>query len=395
MIYLSNNTMIELRRTSSTIILHVAPIAKNYISGLTSAIPPSIDALQRLGVQTGLLTTSSNGRYEKPESYPVVYIRDLPRIGAIASMPEPLNQPDLIVFHSTYVLSHIPIVYEAIQKKIPYIIKPHGGMTQGAQEFKALKKKVGNLLFFNWMVRNATAIHCLTQSEAEDVKKLWDTQVFIVGNGVNLPSVKKLRFNLKELKFIFLGRLNIYQKGLDLLLEACRVIQEKLRREKVQIFLYGPDEGDSAAELNKLINIYQIQDLIHLKGTVYGEEKHAVFQEADLFIHTSRFEGHPMAVMEALSYGVPCLLTPGTNMAPEVVEAGAGWAVESNGAAIAQGLSNILAVRSEIPTRGQAARYFVENKYSWAQIGKQSQAEYEKILMQVISPNAGLSAAQY
>ena len=44
--------------------------------------------------------------------------------------------------------------------------------------------------------------------------------------------------------------------------------------------------------------------------------------EFDLFIHTFRFEGHPIAVLEALSYGIPCLLTPGTNMAGEVEAAG-------------------------------------------------------------------------
>ncbi len=87
-----------------------------------------------------------------------------------------------------------------------------------------------------------------------------------------------------------------------------------------------------------------------------------------------------MAVLEALSYGIPCLLTPGTNMATEVVRAGAGWSVEQNPTAIAQGMSRVLAARSELSSRGQAGRKLVEQAYSWSQIGKQAVKEYTNLL---------------
>ncbi|MBD2508806.1 glycosyltransferase [Nostoc muscorum FACHB-395] len=82
--------------------------------------------------------------------------------------------------------------------------------------------------------------------------------------------------------------------------------------------------------------------------------------EFDLLIHTFRFEGHPIAVLEALSYGIPCLLTPGTNIAGEVEAAGAGWSVEDTPAAIAKGMQDVLAARLELSKRGQAARNLVE-----------------------------------
>ncbi|QHG18524.1 glycosyltransferase [Nostoc sp. ATCC 53789] len=102
--------------------------------------------------------------------------------------------------------------------------------------------------------------------------------------------------------------------------------------------------------------------------------------EFDLLIHTFRFEGHPIAVLEALSYGIPCLLTPGTNIAGEVEAAGAGWSVEDTPAAIAKGMQDVLAARLELSKRGQAARNLVEEKYSWNQIGKQSLQEYFNLL---------------
>ncbi|MEH1966453.1 glycosyltransferase [Nostoc sp.] len=371
-------------RIRSTVILHIAPIQHDRVSGLTFAIPPLINALYCLGVQTGLLATSVLGGYEKPEPYPVIYMKNLPFYPKIASMPEPLNKPSLIIFHSTYILEHIPLAYEAFKRKIPYVITPHGGMTFRAQQQNYLKKKIGNYLFFNWMVRNAVALHCLTEREAEDVKKIWNHPVFVIGNGVNISEEDVIAHpgSKPKLRFLFLGRLDIKHKGLDLLLQACVLIKENLRQFKAQLVLYGSDISGSKIKLERLINKYQIQDIIYLNDPVWGDAKQEVFQSADLFVHTSRFEGHPIAVLEALSYGIPCLLTPGTNMADQVEAAGAGWSVEATPAAIAKGMQDILAARLELPKRGQAARNLVEEKYSWNQIGKQSLREYFNLLNQ-------------
>ncbi len=370
-------------RSDTLVVLHVAPITDFEVSGLTFAIPPSVETLHYLGIQTALLTSSSIGRYEKAEIYPVIYIKDLPPYPALESLPEPFNCPDLIVFHSTYIVSHIPIIYEAITRKIPYVIKPHGGMTAGAQQLKRLKKLIGNLCFFNWMVRNSAAIQCLTEQEALDVKIIWKHPVFIAGNGVSLPPIHTLVTpgQNQDLRFVFLGRLAIQHKGLDLLIKACNIIQDNLRQSHVQISLYGPDERGSKERLQESIDSYKIQDLIQINDPVWGEKsKQLVFQNADIFLHTSRFEGHPMAVLEALSYGIPCLLTPGTRMAENVDSAGAGWAVDSTPESIAQGIDKILDRRHEIPLRGQAARNFIEEKYTWIQVGRQSQIEYENII---------------
>ena len=65
------------------------------------------------------------------------------------------------------------------------------------------------------------------------------------------------------------------------------------------------------------------EKVLKLCGPIAGADKKKVLKDADLFLHTSRSEGHPMGVLEALAYGIPCLLTPGTNMASEVAASGA------------------------------------------------------------------------
>lgn len=369
------------KKTRSIVVLYVATITGIEISGLTLSVPSSANSLHQIGVTIGLLTTASSGRYSLPEPYPVFYIKDLPFYAAISAMPKPFNQPDLIVFQSIYYPVHALLAHEAYRRKIPYIICPRSGMTRAGQQQKRWKKVAGNLLFFNWMVRHAAALHSLTDMEAVDIKA-WNRPTFVVGNGVNLPAIEFHTFPGKHeiLKFVFIGRLDINQKGLDLLLSACAIAQIDLRKANVKVDLYGPDWNGDSRVINELIENYQIQDFVNLRDPILGEFKQKVLQEADLFLHTSRFEGHSMAVLEALSYGVPCLLTPGTNVANEVADNYAGWSVEANPAAIAEGMRAVLADRSEIPKRGQAARNLVEKKYTWEQVGSQLLKEYTKII---------------
>jgi glycosyltransferase involved in cell wall biosynthesis len=376
-----NNSV--LGRSQPKTILHIAPITDKQVSGIAAVIPKLIRVLEGKGTKIALLTTAPGGRYENPLPCPVFYFAEFPRHSRIASLPSPYNCPDLIIFHSTYILSHISIAREAVQRGIPYIIQPHGGMTQGAQQIKHFKKKIGNILFFNRMVKHAAEIHCLTEMEARDVKHLWNKPVFVAGNGVDLPGIASLERPEpnKNLRFVFLGRLDIHHKGLDWLLEACHILQDKLRHAKVQVLLYGSEVADSRAKMQRLIDQYGIQDLVYIRDPVWGEEaKSVIFQGADVFLHTSRFEGHPVAVLEALSYGIPCLLTPGTNMAEEVEAARAGWAVDANPMAISVGIDRLLSIPTEIPLRGKAARILAQEKYSWIEIGKSTTKEYERII---------------
>lgn len=49
-----------------------------------------------------------------------------------------------------------------------------------------------------------------------------------------------------------------------------------------------------------------------------------------------------MSILEAMSYGIPCMVTPGTNMDKEVLEANAGWVVELSEESIANGINMVI-----------------------------------------------------
>ena len=365
-------------------VLHVFPIKWEGISGLTAAIPPLIRAQNSLeGVASGLLATLRSSVPTRDPGFPVFAYDVDRRWPGVSGLSPPFNEPDVAVFHSTYLLAYPRVARQLRTASIPYIIVPHGGMGSASQPTKWLKKRIGNLMFFNQLVRNAVAIQCLTEGELQATAG-WKQPMFVVGNGVDaVPDEFVAKPGaLETLRLIFLGRIIPHRKGLETLLQACALVRSDLLGSRAQLLLYGPDREGGIKAVERLVSELKLSDIVRLCGPVLGEAKRAVLSQSDAFVLTPPpgYEGHPMALLEALSHGVPSLVTPGTNISSEVAGAGAGWEVDYSPEGIAQGLIEILSNKDELRVAGRRARALAIDEYSWEQVAKNSVAAYGRCL---------------
>ena len=99
-----------------------------------------------------------------------------------------------------------------------------------------------------------------------------------------------------------------------------------------------------------------IDKIVSINGPVFDNEKKEVLLNASFFIHTSRFEGMPMSVLEALSYGIPCLVTQGSNMREDVCRFNAGWGADNNVESIERAFIKICDSLSELKIKGENAK---------------------------------------
>lgn len=363
------------------IVLHAAPITWREIGGLRVSVPALVSSQNRLdGVEAALAVTAAKPGRPPELEFPLFNHKILLRGPGRLNLPAPFDRPHLVVFHSTYIPAHAALAARLRKAAIPYVICPRGGMTRYAQGFRSWKKRLANLLFFNKMVAHAAALNCLTPGEAE-ASGGWNRPVFVVGNGIRIPAASRLAWPGRSpgLRLVFIGRLHLQYKGLDMLLDACGMARSELRRAGAAVEVYGPDCRGSTKWLTAQIARLQLRNLVTLHGPVTGEAKMSLLGQADVFLHPSRSEGHPLAVLEALACGVPCLLTPVTNMADEVARAGAGWKVEPSPAAVAAGLKQVVTVdRKQLAQAGAKARRLAVEKYSWDKIAAGSVEAYRK-----------------
>ncbi|NQU23955.1 MAG: glycosyltransferase [Candidatus Nealsonbacteria bacterium] len=366
------------------IILHAAAIVWGEIGGPNVSVPNLVAAQNRMeGVEAALAITvanrcDSNATSPPQTEFPLFDFNVVLAGPDRLKLPPPFDRPDVVVLHSTYIPAHAAIAARLRKAGIPYIICPRGGMMRSAQVYRGWKKKLGNRLFFNRVVSKAAALQFLTQGEAEQSVD-WQRPMFVVGNGVALPSESDLSSagTASPLRLVFIGRLAVEIKGLDLLVEGCAAVRPELIRRDARIELHGPDFRGGERTLRGMIVERQLEEIVTVDGAVGGPQKQALLQRTDVFIHTSRWEGHPNAVLEALAYGVPCLLTRATNMADEVAAAGAGWSVESTPKAIAEGIGEILACdRNKLAEMGGRARDLVVNRYGWDRVASRSVEAY-------------------
>lgn len=377
----------EVERLDQLTILHVAPLSSKKASGLSTTVPSLISAQNAIeNTLAGLLVSTGNGSAHTAFQFPIFDEQEILLSGKMEYLPTPFDNPDLIVFHSTYIPAHLLFAKQLRRLDVPYIIIPRGGMTREAQDIKKFKKSVANVLQFNRMVRGALAIQYLSKGEAEK-SGFWETEFIIAGNGVTLPALesKEEKRENPSLNFVFIGRLEPHLKGLDVLIKACSVASEVLRHSNSMVRIYGPGPKKNIEILHTLIADLDIEDVVEICGPVYDQAKEDVLRQADIFVHTSRSEGQPMSVLEALSYGVPCLLTPGTNMSSEVALEGAGWEVELSPDSVAEGIRNALDSKSNLSIMSKNARQLAERKYTWSAVAEKSVGLYRQLLQEEYS----------
>ena len=113
--------------------------------------------------------------------------------------------------------------------------------------------------------------------------------------------------NIDERSFISVGRLT-YQKGFDRLIKLFSKVSEG------NLLIIG--EGEEREELTRLINEYGLSQRVFLEGL--KENPWEWIACADAFLMSSRWEGLPNVVLEALSCGVKVIATPESGAVNEI-----------------------------------------------------------------------------
>ena len=128
------------------------------------------------------------------------------------------------------------------------------------------------------------------------------TQRVIIHNMISDIPTKYIAVN-KVVRIVFVGR-KIYQKGFDIGLEAIRLLDDNLDGIKVE-FVGIKKEGElnhskDLIEFKRLVSLLRLDHRVKLRS---WQTQNDLFTDGDIFVLSSRYEGFPNIVLEAMSKG--------------------------------------------------------------------------------------------
>lgn len=125
------------------------------------------------------------------------------------------------------------------------------------------------------------------------------SRIKIIPNGVHLPRILK---TADKKHILFIGRIEMNQKGLDLLLKAYSFISEKIN---YKLAIAGAGIDNELSKLKNMIASLNLKDKVEMLGRVKGAKKDDAFKRAAFVVVPSRFETFSLVALEALSYNLP------------------------------------------------------------------------------------------
>lgn len=351
-------------------IIHIGDIRLE-ANGVGQVISNLTTAQRRLGNSVIALTT-----LKKKDELPI--FKEIHKKSDFCKIIDE-HKPDIFVFHSLYIWDYIKFYKYLINRNIPYLIQLHGALSRVNYKKGHLKKFLANSFFYNTFIRRAESIIYLNQNEfANSIVKTINPNSLLIPNGCTISEENIVYPILEKIEILYLGRIDLYYKGLDVLFKAIHILYNSELRNEIHFSFYGTGEISQVDSFCETIKSYN--GFADFYGGAYGELKENVYRKSHVFILTSRSEGMPMGVLEALAHGIPCIVTSQTNMTDVISAFNCGWISELNPNSIAKSIVNAVSEYKKNQNYFYKQSLEAAHSLSWDKIAERTIEIYNTII---------------
>lgn len=233
--------------------------------------------------------------------------------------------------------------------------------------FNILKKYFLAGLPFYFIEKFYPKIYSHVIAVSEKTRDKFKLKARVIPNGIR----ENLLF--KEIRIgdyiAFIGRIDIYNKGLDLLLDACKTLNIKLK-------IAG--KGKDIKKLLYLIEKFNLTNRVSHSGFLSENDKISFIANSKFLIMPSRFEGQGIVALESAAMGKPVIVSD----IPElkyVTENGFGISFRSGDSnSLKEAIESLYSNESLILQMGEKGREYAK-QFTWDRIAE----EYENYLLKI------------
>ena len=275
------------------------------------------------------------------------------------------------------------------KKKIPLIISDQSGLTTHPDlEERGILFRMLYFLqrpFLNYIIKQSSKIIVANEYESEIFEKFASkSKITIVRNGVNLKELTssvdfKKKYNINEKFVLFLGRFNKV-KGVDVLINAIKILEEKNEINNLKFLILGVDFGYEK-EMDRLIQDLKLGNIIKVIKNPPREDVISAYKYCEFLVLPSRWELSPLTPLEGFAFkktvissrthGIPHTLKDKENCL--LIE-------PDNPKLLAESIIELLSDEEKCIKLGQAGFDFVKNIGNSEDMAKNTLDVYKEVL---------------
>lgn len=372
-------------------ILHVIPAYEPAwaFGGTVTATSNLCRALVKQGVDITVYTTNADGKgglldvpigtemnlggvkvYYYPSSFGsgnTFYSKQLSK-----KLEDTVKDYDIVHVAAVWQWMQVDVSRICTKLKTPYVISQHGSLNPWSWTQKTWKKSLYWSLFAKKTFTNSSAIHYTCQEERllthTLLAKSQHISGFVIPNGIYMPERSRIQNIRRKLCIppdksilLYAGRIH-RKKGLDLIISAmsCPGLENL-----VFVLVGHAEDMEYVHHLNMIAS--KIKDRVIWCSPVSAEEIWDYYLSATLFVLPSQDENFGMVVVEAMSCGLPVLISRNVGIWRDIEKDDAGFIVNRNVAEIAASLKKVsqdtalLKQMSENAMKSAKSRYHIDN----------------------------------
>jgi glycosyltransferase involved in cell wall biosynthesis len=362
-----------------------------YAGGVQKMVFELASAQRRLGADVEIWTPNAtrSGATEYFDALPVRYFTSNPVFGLACSYRlrreiEALPRHAVVHGHSTFNPLNMQVGNAAEKRGLRVFYHPHGALDPvllSGWNFKALKKRAYIWRFTRPNFNRSTGVIALTPQERDQLRAIGiRAPVHVVPNGIH-PTARgaheaglALRalhgLGHAERLALFVGRITPKKRIEDII--------RAITGPDLHLFIAGNPEVEPAyaARLRAAAEAAGCAARIHWLGFMDEEAKSAAYAAADCFVHASESEGMALAILEAMSAGLPVVATQGCYMA-EAARAGALVECAPGPKALTEALRSLLMDMDLAREQGRRGQAYVAAVHAWEAIARRTLRIYD------------------
>ncbi len=200
---------------------------------------------------------------------------------------------DAVVLTAGTLTSFAPFIKKECPNVVQIAWMHNNFKTYMNQYYKGMQKE------FQAGLEDVDTIVALTQSDTDQFVQYNENTVCLY-NPLTLEANEQSKLNQPVISMVC--RMDIAHKGLDLMVDVADSVPDPWI---IRVAGTGPDED----EVHRMVAAKGLEGKVDLRGALTDDQLQDHYRESSIFMLTSRWEGLPLVVGEAMTFGLPIVAT--------------------------------------------------------------------------------------